>query len=521
MKTLRPYIYRLVLLLVMANIMACNKADQYYNELFDKPELMEYDYRSTYEIGDTMTLYGRLHLDKNITLRIGNADVPIVEKGTVGLSPLDTPEFIKFVISEPMGVGNNRPVRITAGKASLDAPAINIYSSAGAGYLKDKLALEQYHVLPTAAIFLNSVNGNGHVWYWANNGIYRVKPDGETTNLLQAADLVDTYGNFEVSRFYSGAIDPAERYLYFSVLTTDASADNIRNNIYRLCRFDLEHKSLVTLNRSLVRKGAVQNIMTTAPLEGNIDEINLSPIGQMFAASSGDLYLQPRIMVFFEALEQQYATLRLTTAGKLSYLLKTRVNSEDHAIALLPGTSIPEYQGLIDADAGLMFTQSRDDMNTISGYNLQLKIQSNMLTTVKMPNVPFPAAPVIYGDFSALSGDPTITSNSGAPARFGFMPIGQGRLTVLYFQGYEDNKIFMNFPRLGILDFPKGRGDAYSPGKLETAGFTMKSRSSSTYGPSYIYNNNATVDKLLNHDPDGMLYMSANNRQVLVKTVKQ
>lgn len=267
--------------LLMFLLSSCDKADNFYQELYDKPEIMELSYKTTYEVGDTFALYGRLHIDKGVTLHIGDVDAKLVYQG---YDEINKTELIKTLITAGMGAGNNRPVTITAGNAVLEAPPINIYSSAGAGYLQDTLALESYLKLPASVVFLNCLSGNGNVYYWAatEKKMYVAKPEGSTKMLLLASGLSDESGVYTVSTFYSGAVDPDERLLYFSALTTDNSADNARNFIYRLCRFDLLTGKLTTLNRTLVRKGTVQAIPAELPLEGKIGEVKLLGIGQMY-----------------------------------------------------------------------------------------------------------------------------------------------------------------------------------------------------------------------------------------------
>ena len=90
---------------------------------------------------------------------------------------------------------------------------------------------------------------------------------------------------------------------------------------------------------------------------------------------------------------------------------------------------------------------------------------------------------------------------------WGMLPLSGGKLLILYYQNFitGDQTGKYDLPAWGILDFINERGSRYAPGGFLRQGYVMN------YG----------IDQLLNRDAQGMLYMTANNKSVILKTIYQ
>jgi len=113
--------------------------------------------------------------------------------------------------------------------------------------------------------------------------------------------------------------------------------------------------------------------------------------------------------------------------------------------------------------------------------------------------------PYISGSFDVLTG-----ATNDKNSLWGMMPLSDGKLLILYYQDLiadnEQTKAFygkFDLPAWGILDFINERGSRYAPGGFDRQGYVMN------YG----------TDALLNRDAQGMLYMTANNKSVILKTI--
>ena len=88
---------------------------------------------------------------------------------------------------------------------------------------------------------------------------------------------------------------------------------------------------------------------------------------------------------------------------------------------------------------------------------------------------------------------------------WGMLPLSGGKLLILYYQNLitGDQTGKYDLPAWGILDFINERGSRYAPDAFLRQGYVMN------YG----------TDELLNRDTQGMLYMTANNKSVILKTI--
>lgn len=474
----------------------------FYDELNDRPEIVA-NYKAAYQVGDTMVINGRLNPDKDLTIRIGDADALIIARekipyGSEAKSSATTIDRVKLIITPEMGVGSGREVVVTSAGNSTKGSAIEIYSNES--LIDYPLQLVQYHTLPSNAILLHCRNGKGNVYYWhpTQKSVYKVLPDGTAAVVFAPADWKDAEGDFTLSVFNGGGIDPHEEWLYFSAVVKDNTPENSTDNIFKISRFNLHSGGIELLNRTLYSKTTAKRTLDTMkPFEGNMTDVKIHQATAFYPDSLGNVYVRLG--------QYQYATGYLTVGGQFRYIFKSpnatillpKVYNEEKGILytdseffkFLPGLSTA-VQGNISPDEHLMY---------YIGYNAGQLTQFDLSTQLLLYNFTTTnSSPTISGSFDILSGH--VSSGGQAPARWGLMPFGEQSLMVLYYQGLQDT----DFPAWGILDFKNKRGSRYAPGKLQV-------------------NNNSMdrEDQLLNYDEDGMLYMTTNNKTVLVKTTKQ
>jgi len=485
--------------LLLLGLGGCEKTDDFYSQLKNQPEMLS-NYKVSYQVGDTMTIEGRLNPENGLVIHIGDVDAKIIsaEKIEFGVQMRATLiDKVKLIITPKMGVGSGRPVTVTSGGNTIHGNAIEIYTTGG--YLDYPLKLTGYFTIPQNATVLFCRSGKGSVYLWqADKSIRRINNDGSTQTVLTEADCKDEYGNFKFLIFNGAGVDSREEYLYFSAITSDASPDYTNNTIFRICRFNLQTKELTTINRTLYPKKAVNRVLAiTQPLEGNINAVKIFQATAFYPDSTGNIYIRMG----------NYATAKLSAGGQFRYLVKTSsgtieypkiwdettgaILSNTALMAYLPGLEIAQ-QGNISPDEGRMYLFSN------SGELLQYDI-NNQVSEFAYSRPLFTTNPTISGSFDNLTLGYSGLTNQ-LPNMFGLMPFGTQKLLILYYQGTG----FPDFPAWGILDFATKRGDRYAPGALDVEGYNMQ------------YD-----DILLNHDGEGMLYMTANHKTVLVKTVKQ
>lgn len=498
-------LYGIILLLLLVG---CDKAENYYTKLHNQPEIVS-DYDAIYGIGDTITIRGRLNPGNGLRIRIGDSDGEIVDKGKELFAWLggrmDSIDVVKVLISEAMGIGANRAISITSSGNTISTPAIEIYEGDKVGLLPDPLKLVEHYRLSAGAVPLRCQNGNGVVYLWEPaKGITRIAKDGSTLIVLGTTGLSDQYGAFAITTFNGGGVDLDDRYLYFSAVTTDNSGEGTENEIYRLCRMDLQTNGLITLNRTLYPKAAAQRTLaSTMPFEGDIAAVKIFRITNIYPDRKGN--------VFFD-LMGHYIT-RLDSDGRYSYVyslqsLNTFIPQVSGLQNLLPGTKTGQLGFLVSVDIDehmLYLSDLPDGSGVLAQYDLLGRVPLAQLNRPFL-NTNFGTKSYISGSFSILTGSHNFTPT---PAFWGYMALPGQRLLLLNYQSLADGGggayySGYAFPAWTILDFKAKRGIRYAPGKLERGSYRLQS-----------------TDLLLNSDEDGMLYMTANTNSAIVKTTYQ
>src|SRR5580692_971192 len=123
---MRTFLFGLGLCLLMT---ACNKVNQHYNLLEAQPWIYS-NYPTTYYVGDTMTITGKMFIGAGGILEVGTVQPSflsdIKSSGGPGTGPADSTDEVRFLVTKEMGVGKNIPVTLTVHGVVLQSPAITI-----------------------------------------------------------------------------------------------------------------------------------------------------------------------------------------------------------------------------------------------------------------------------------------------------------------------------------------------------------------------------------------------------------
>ncbi|RPD42063.1 hypothetical protein [Chitinophaga barathri] len=520
-KSTRLYHTRFIgAIVILAGMMmaGCKKADQQYDTLHKQPEILAYN--DAYMVGDTLVMQGRLNPEYGLRIRIGDVDsVSILAKEKIVYSTnipvYDTVwmDRIKIVITQQMGIGPNRTVAVTSAGNTIPAQPIEILENETAG-LVQPMKITRMYTLTGGSKILYCRSGNGNIYLWTQlspaRSISRLSPDGTLVAILSAANYVDGHGAFTITAFNGGGVDPQERYLYFSAVTTDNSADNAANEIYRFCKVDLTTLQLTTLNRTLYPKTASQRTLSAlTPFEGNINNVKIFNATGVYPDSSGNVYIN----------KSNFLLARLDAAGNYSYLFRFRnYPSWETPAAFVPqiwdtsanryytaddvqfkfkNNSVAGYLRAVAPDDGLLYCIVYPSVHDLAQYDLANQVRLFTFEPKLVTGTPY-----ISGSFSLLTGYPQNVNGPAAPL-FGYMAM-PGQKLLLFYQVTSAG----NFPAFGVLNFAQHRGERYAPGKVErditTTTVTL------TAG-----------DEILNYDANGMLYMTGNSRQYILKTISQ
>lgn len=494
---------------IMIVLGSCKKAERYYQKLDAQPEVRS-DYQAVYGVGDTLKLTGRLNPQNNLEIRIGGikANIESINRLPVPRDTyiVDTLEIAKIVISQEMGIGANRKIEVTSGGNTVQAPSIQIVEGIESGILPAAVKLIKHADMMSGAIPLFCQNGKGSIYlYRPDKSVVRIDKLGALTTLFKGIALTDQNGQFSITAFNSGGVDPTERYLYFSAITTDGNADNIANGIYRLCRYDLQSKVLTTLNRSIYPNAVTERTITAyTPFEGNIGSAKLFAINGIYPDSKGNIFLN---------LTSSISIARISNNGQLKYLIRAQANlpviynsltgnsySSDEVSRMLPGVVLAKGLAAFRAimpDESTLYIMAGAFADNIRQIDLNNAVEVYGFTPKYVPAFYGGGIPFISGTFDILTGS---YETSNPPGLFGYLPLPGAKVLLLYYQGL-DNRMY---PALGTLNFGERTGRRYAPGKLLING--------------YVFN---TGDKMLNYDEDGMVYMTANNNTTIIKTTNQ
>ncbi|MGV8094901.1 MAG: hypothetical protein AB2L24_23865 [Mangrovibacterium sp.] len=507
--------------LIFAGLTACTDADKFYNEQELQPEIMA-DFEAVYAIGDTLTISGRLNPGNNFEIRVGSVKAEVislaveeVQDNRYGL----TLDVAKIIITEEMGIGEDRPVTITSAGITINAPAIEIVGDVDAALLDKPLQLVKIADIPAGAqpVYCRSGNGNVYVWQGAGKKLFKIAAaDGSVTEVFSENDCTDAGGIFTIEEFNAGAVSPGEQYFYFSAKVKETGQPRTAE-LYKLCRFDMQRGEFTTLNRTVYPSFPENRTLASAkPFEGKINEVKIYKITAIWPDTEGNVYCN--LMGHFLTLldvDNNYRYLANITEGLTNYgandfiplINDAATNSYYSAVQihqLFPGAKIKCRISYLDTETRRLYSKT-SSVGTLSLRVIDLKTliitgeYANNWLDVNKYDIPYATASLKR-------------FNGGLVDNQSFDPIViEGKLYNIFFtdllnlsEGSNAKKFYQNYalPAVCVIDLENNRAVRLAPGKLEYNGFVI----------SQFY------DRLLNFDNGKMLYMTANSGTVIVKT---
>ncbi|HBK30813.1 MAG TPA: hypothetical protein DDZ96_12625 [Porphyromonadaceae bacterium] len=512
---------------LIITLFSCSDADNFYGELEKQPELLvDNDYKAVYAIGDTLVIKGRLNPGNDLRIRIGGAEARPgnirkyqVPHDNYGLEY----DLVDIVITEEMGLGEDRPVTITSAGISIEAPAIEIVGDALTAILDKQLQLVKVTDIPAGATVLHYRGNDGNAYFW-HNGEKKltrfVRETGQTAEVFNESHLE---GNFSISEFYSGSISPDGTYFYFSAKVAEPGQSRTVEQ-WRLVRFNLQANGLETLNRTEYDlRVNRRTIEAAAPFEGNVHDTDPAKRPKIFQATQiipdeeGGVYfdLMGHFLAYLDAEGNYTYLFNFNSAhnhtGKEPFVPNiynpdTRnyyTVSQVHQY-LLPGTKIGYGISYIDTKQKKMYTNNLSWYTSLFVTDISTRIQigdyaNNFLT--------YGDIPYATSSLKRFNGGLVPVSNN---TRLNPLPVG-GKLLGLYFidqapSGNENPNSLAGYglyelPALCEVDIENEYVRRYAPKRLIFNGFDF-----------------GMEDQSLSIDSDGMLYFTANNGTVIVKT---
>lgn len=477
---------------------ACEKTEQYYDILKQQPEVFK-NYESIYEVGDSMLIKGRFN-ERDLQIHIGDSKAEIlkIEKQSylVDFDYQDSIQQVTLRISRDMGVGANRTVQIISSGISIESPSIEIIENAQSGVLGGELTVTKIADYPSNSDPVYCRNGKGNLYFVdkTTHTVSRMDPSGALTIAFEASTLKDSGGQpINYTRLNGLGIDPKERYLYLSLYTQARGAEEFQ--FYWLIQYDLQNKTTKLLNKTAYHR--LQNRRTLAsiqPFEGNISDVKIFTANGIFPDSEGNVYFRG-----------DHFITKMDIQGRYSYVFKMRSvsmpqvfnpNSGSYYSANRAAQFFPGVQLLYENQFNNITMNPDNQEYWTDGTLLSLEDQVLLNSFYGTSNNKKDGTPYISGSFGLLTGASS-PSNEYNDC-WGRLPIGKGKMIVLWYKDLDKP----NFPAWGVLDYDQEKGYRYAPGAFDAKGYRI-----------------STAELLLETDVQGMLYMTANNKSVILKTI--
>jgi hypothetical protein len=492
-KMLKHTVRMLVLCFMYMALFSCKKANEFYNTLANLPQISNnpiYAYKTTYVVGDTLKITGRLPYNSDdFTISVGGIIAPIVDKTTIGKGDLAR-DKVAVIISAEM-VGKAKEVKVVSGGISAIGASIDVYTEGGEGSFTAALSNRNIATFNSSSnIFLHCVNGKGDVYYFAPTGnkIYQIRKDGTQIQLYDLSVIQP--GNISLDQFISGGITPDGRQLYFSIKTTDGD--------YVFAGLELSTHSLRIINRSSI---------TEAPFEGNMINVK-TIITDIYPDNKGNVYVG---IDFNTGRDGSYIPGAIARYQSSNNTLKYLIRDFNFAkrIPGLPGADVDftlTVEMRLSPTEDLLYLMQDSFLGgglfNIEVYDLPSirKIQTLNVNTGRGENLYDVITNFQKVGFRLAFHEPE--------SAYGYLPMPGRRLQVLMYQQINGSVDLANtdgFPRWIVLDFPNQRTYAYSPGRFRI-------------GNNAFRKVGQRMDELLNYDEEGHLYTTANGRTSLIAT---
>ncbi|RBL92763.1 hypothetical protein [Chitinophaga flava] len=308
-----------LLSLLLVVLFSCRKTDNYAQEINDTPYLITGEiplgpnktysgFRSSYLVGDTAMLIGRLFLERpGSRILVGGQPVKIEDQSKLSYirneytKQAESLDIIRFVITQEMGLGDHIPISLVANGQTIQAPEISIRKFAGSMHRTDTTlyvdlltnwkpansSLYQQKNRP----LINNVNltSEGDI-YFSNNTEIDVYKGGKITQLINVNDQFQENGTtFAIKMIQGSAVAYDGNTLTFSAEVTETIPEAATSYIYRLCKMELATQKITTINRTLVTKGRVTVNEVAGPFEGAIGTLKVVAT-QLKTDMNGALY---------------------------------------------------------------------------------------------------------------------------------------------------------------------------------------------------------------------------------------
>ncbi|MDR0265452.1 MAG: hypothetical protein LBJ04_19705 [Sphingobacterium sp.] len=489
-----------------AGLGSCQKVDNFKNTLDALPQVnneAKYAYKSSYIVGDTMVIIGRLQPNNGLKIQIGQAEAAIVGADTLHYRPNSSDssqsvlDRIKVIIAENMGSGQNIPVRITSGGYQLNAASISIFSQFGSDSFDASLKVVDHAKLSDPAnVFLHCVNGKGDLYFYepATGDLKVVKKAGTIETLLTRAQLSNA--DFTIDNFVTGGVNPQGTKAWLSIKSKED---------YLFIEADFESKSIKELNRSKAYQ---------APYTGDISKLNLQVTTGIYPDTEGHVFLiTPGLLYGWLYTASASVAIYDSNKGKLDYLFRSEASPKE-----VPGVTFEGVNPIILPDDNMMYVPTTAGIKL---YDLKSRV---LLKSVNIPQESYGVIPKNYiGPFDGLKINfaAPLGDRSKPDIAFGFLPKPNRKLVFLLYQ-YLDGQIIgspgknisslVDGPKWIGFDFIEGRSYQYAKGAANIDGCNFEPYVSPGK-PSSIFS-----DEILNYDEAGHLYMTANGRKSIIKT---
>jgi len=472
---------------------SCNKADEFKDTLDNIPQISNatgYKYKSSYVLGDTITITGILHPDKNLRIEIGNVTATILSMDTIYYGILNGAGIMQqahLIITKDMGIGKKRSVVVYNGTNSVTGASINIYDKGGEGSFDNPLQFTD--VLPSAGrqnVYLSCINGKGDIYYYnfLENSICKLTKDGTVTTLLSTAELTtDQNETFNVQNFIAGGVNPQGTTAYVSLQT---------ESDYRFCQLDLTSKTVTTINTTTSSD-------ISSPYEGKLSNMNTIFSG-VFPDSAHTVYVFIGTTRQYPGQNAKAVASYDTQTKAFNYLFKTSRAQSD-----MPGVLLTNYFSSSSDDIRIYPQEktlfyffnylgtSSSGIRAVSRYSLSSRIKINEFTSQTV------SGSSNIGSFTGIS----FSVGNG----WGYMPMSGYRLETLY----NNSSTSTSNEQWLVMDFRNERTYQNAPGVF-------------TFGTYFIgptISGSTRIDEMLNYDETGNLYMTANNRSAIVRTISK
>lgn len=490
---------------------SCSDADKFYDKLDTQPEVIA-NLEEVYSIGDTLILRGRLNPENGLQVSIGGIDAPLFDIGSYESQTngdgmiLDE---VKVLITETMGIGENRPVTLTSAGITISASGIEIVGDANAAILDTQMQLIKVADIPSGAIPLYCHSGNGNVYTFNSTSkkLFKINAtDGSINEVFNESACTDTKGAFTFEEFNAGAVSPDEKYFYFSAKVKE-SGQSRTLELYKFCRYDLQNSTLATLNRT--EYSMLQSRRTpeaVQPFEGKADQVKMYKITAIYPDSEGNVYcdLMGHFLTLLDRdLNYSYLlsiTANLGTSFETSFI--PLINSAGSNIyyssvqihQLFPGAKLKYNISYLDTEAKRLYSKKQGSGGIISLAVIDLP--TRILTGEYTSNF---RSDVAYVTASLKRFNGGLVNNSG----FDPLPL-DGKLYGVFFT--DANSDINGLPATCVIDLENKKVVRLAPGKLLYNDFSIAEH----------------ADRLINYATDEQgritLYLTANTRKVIVKT---